>query len=46
MATNPTSVAGEYGITSTLEGYTIESENVTDSPRREEVPDERNAVAK
>ena len=46
MATNPTSVAGEYGITSTLEGYTIESETVTDSPRREEVPDQRNAVAK
>lgn len=46
MATNPETVAGEYGITSTLEGYTIESENVTDSPRREEVPDQRNAVAK
>lgn len=46
MATNPTSVAGEYGITSTLDGYTIESENVTESPRREEVPDQRNAVAK
>ena len=46
MATNPTSVDGEYGITSTLDGYTIESENVTDSPRREEVPDQRNAVAK
>ena len=46
MATNPNSVDGEYGITSTLDGYTIESENVTDSPRREEVPDQRNAVAK
>ena len=46
MATNPTSVAGEYGITSTLKDYTIESENITDSPRREEVPDQRNAVAK
>ena len=46
MATNPETVAGEYGITSALEGYTIESENVTDSPRREEVPDQRNAVAK
>lgn len=46
MATNPETVAGEYGITSTLDGYTIESENVTDSPRREEVPDQRNAVAK
>lgn len=46
MATHPASVAGEYGISSTLEGYTIESENITDSPRREEVPDQRNAVAK
>ncbi len=45
MATTPASVHGEYGITNTLEGYTIESESITESPQREPVPDQKNAVA-
>lgn len=46
MSTTPQSVDGEYGISNTLNGYTIESENITTSPRREEVPDQKNAIAK
>ena len=45
MATTPTSVAGTYGITNTLNGYTIESETITETPQVESVPDQKNAVA-
>lgn len=45
MATVPATVNGTYGISSTLEGYTIESENVTESAVRETVPDQFNRVA-
>lgn len=36
----------KYGIDLTLSGYTIESYNITDAPRREEVPNQKNAVVK
>ena len=45
MATRPATVAGTYGITHTLDGYTIESENITETPLRETVADQANAVA-
>ena len=45
MATVPASVAGTYGISTTQSGITIESLSLTDSPQRETVPDQANAVA-
>ena len=41
-----TTAHGKYGIDLTLEGYTIESYNETESPRREEVPNQKNQVVK
>lgn len=41
-----TTAHGKYGIDLTLTGYTIESYNETDSPRREEVPNQKNQVVK
>lgn len=38
--------AEEYGISSSLANYTIESENITTTPQREQVPDQKNAVVK
>ena len=46
MATLPATVDGEYGVDTTLNGYTIESENVTDTPVIEKVPDQKNRTAK
>ncbi len=45
MATTPAAVDGIYGISTTLAGFTIESENITESPQKELVPDQANAVA-
>lgn len=45
MATTPTSVSGEYGISTTHTGITIESISDTESPMTEPVPDQKNAVA-
>lgn len=45
MATIPQAVAGTYGISNTLADYTVESETITESPLRETVPDQSNAVA-
>lgn len=45
MATTPATVAGAYGIDQTLTNYTIESYNETETPLRELVPDQKNAVA-
>ena len=45
MATTPATVAGAYGIDLTLTNYTIESYNETETPQRELVPDQKNAVA-
>ena len=45
MATTPTSVDGEYGISTTHTGITIESISDTESPVTEPVPDQKNAVA-
>lgn len=42
----PTTVDGVYGIDTSLSNYTIESENVSDIPRRETVPDQKNRTAK
>lgn len=44
MPTPTTATAEEYGISTTLANYTIESENITTTPQREQVPDQRNAV--
>ena len=47
MATTPTTAtAEEYGIATTATGITIESENITDSPVVETVPDQKNATVK
>ena len=46
MALTPGNVAAEYGISKTLAGYTIEDVNVTDAPVFENVPDQKNRVAK
>ena len=46
MALTPGNVAGEYGISKTLAGFTIESVTVTEEPQREKVPDQKNRVAK
>ena len=47
MATTPaTATAEEYGIATTATGITIESENITDSPVVETVPDQKNATVK
>ena len=35
----------QYGITTTLDGYVIESENITDTPQVEPVPNQKNQVA-
>lgn len=35
----------QYGITSALDGYVIESENITDTPQVETVPNQKNQVA-
>ena len=41
-----TTAHGKYGIDLTLEGYTIENYNKTKTPRREEVPNQKNQVVK
>ena len=41
-----TTAHGKYGIDLTLAGYTIESYNRTATPRREEVPNQKNQVVK
>jgi len=46
MATTPAQVDAEYGISTTLAGYTIESATVTEEPQREIVPDQKNRRAK
>ncbi len=46
MATVPASVDAEYGISTSLADYTVESENVKDVPVREKVPDQMNRTAK
>lgn len=46
MAGETPTVHGEYGISQTLADYTIESATLTDTPRREEVPDQKNRVTK
>ena len=48
MATTPENIdagAGEYGISNLLAGAVIESESITETPQRETVPDQKNAVA-
>lgn len=35
----------QYGITTTLDGYVIESENITENPQVESVPNQKNQVA-
>ena len=32
----------QYGITTTLDGYVIESENITENPQVESVPNQKN----
>ena len=45
MATTPATATTEtYGISETLTGYTIESDNITDTPQVEEVRDQKNAL--
>ena len=39
-------MSDKYGIDLTLTGYTIESYNCTTSPRREEVPNQKNQIVK
>ena len=46
MALTPGQVDGEYGVATTLTGYTIESVSVTEEPQREKVPDQKNRIAK
>ena len=47
MATTPaTATVEEYGIATTAQNITIESETITDSPQVETVPDQKNAVTK
>ena len=47
MATTPaTATAEEYGISTTAQNITIESETITESPQVETVPDQKNAVVK
>lgn len=41
-----TTAHDKYGIDLTLKGYTIETYNRTKSPRREEVPNQKNQVVK
>ena len=47
MATVPTSIAAgtPRGITNTLSGYVVETENITPADRSEEVPDQKGAIA-
>lgn len=46
MATTPASGVdtGTYGISKTASGITIESLNITESPQKEPVPDQKNAT--
>lgn len=47
MATVPANATAEtYGIDTETSGITIESENISDSPIVESVPDQKNAVRK
>ena len=39
-------MSDKYGIDLTLEGYTIETYNRTKSPRREEIPNQKNQIVK
>lgn len=43
---DPVTPTDAYGVSETLSGYTIESCNITKSPRREEVHNQQNAVTK
>ena len=46
MATTPAIAAGTpRGITNTLSGYVVETENITPADRSEEVPDQKGAIA-
>ena len=40
----PTTPAEEYGISTTTTGITVESENITEAPQTEPIPDQANAV--
>lgn len=47
MATIPENATAEtYGVETVAEGITVESENISDSPIVETVPDQKNAVRK
>ena len=47
MATTPQAATAEqYGVETVTEGITVESENISDSPIVETVPDQKNAVRK
>ena len=47
MATVPANATAEtYGVETVTEGITVESENISDSPIVETVPDQKNAVRK
>ena len=47
MATVPANATAEtYGVETVTEGITVESENISDSPIVETVPDQKNAVTK
>ena len=46
MAMTPTAPDGEYGISTTTTGITVESESITPTPLAEPVPDQKNATAK
>ncbi|MBR2355122.1 MAG: hypothetical protein IKA69_01925 [Kiritimatiellae bacterium] len=47
MATTPENATAEqYGVETVTEGITVESENISDSPIVETVPDQKNAVRK
>ena len=46
MATPATTAEGTYGVSETLSGYTVESCNVTETPQREQVPNQVNQVCK
>lgn len=44
MAGESTGPTEQYGVSNTLAGYVIESENISKSPQREQVRNQKNAV--
>lgn len=46
MAMTPAQPDGEYGISTTTSGITVESESINSTPLAEPVPDQKNATAK